>query len=73
MPTGIFVRSPQWKTWSGSFFVLFQEEKIFSSHWLLVLISYFSRISLTSAIASGRTVEIIPMEEKSKLGMHLAG
>ena len=55
------------------FFVLFQEEKIFSSHWLRVLISYFSRISLTSAIASSRTVEIIPMEEKSKLGMHLAG
>jgi len=73
MPTGIFVRSPQWKTWSGSFFVLFQEEKIFSSHWLRVLIPYFSRISLTSTIASGRTVEIIPMEEKSKLGMHLTG
>ncbi len=30
-------------------------------------------ISLTSAIASGRTVEIIPMEGKSKLGMHPAG
>ena len=34
---------------------------------------YFTRISLTSTIASSRTVEIIPMEEKSKLGMHLAG
>ena len=42
-----------WKTWSGSLFcVLFQEEKIFSSHWLLALISCYPRISLTSAIAS---------------------
>ena len=55
------------------FFALFQEEKIFSSHWLLALISCYPRISLTSTIASSRTVEIIPMEEKSKLGMHLAG
>ena len=55
------------------FCALFQEEKIFSSHWFRVLISYFPRISLTSAIASSRTVEIIPMEEKSKLGMHPAG
>ena len=52
--------------------MLFQEEKIFSSHWLLALISCYPRISLTSAIASSRTVDIIPMEEKSKLGMHLA-
>ena len=55
------------------FCVLFQEKKIFSSHWLLALISCYPRISLTSTIASSRTVEIIPMEEKSKLGMHLAG
>ena len=35
--------------------------------------AYDSRISLTSTIASDRTVEIIPVEEKSKLGMHLTG
>ena len=55
------------------FFVLFQEEKIFSSHWLRALISCYPRISLTSTIASGRTVEMIPMEEKSKLGMKTGG
>ena len=55
------------------FFVLFQEEKIFSSHWLLALISCYPRISLTSAIASSRTVEIISVEQKSKTEMHPAG